>query len=136
MTLSLLAASDWSGRALAGTWKPLAGGRIEVTEPATGQPLGRVARASAADVRASAASARAAQKAWASLPYGERAKVFRKAAALLEANRAEYAEWIVRETGGIPPKAMFEIDSVLHHCHEAAAMLTQPKGLVLPSVEG
>ena len=42
----------------------------------------------------------------------------------------------MRETGGIQPKAMFEIDSVLHHLHEAAAMLTQPKGLVLPSVEG
>lgn len=136
MTLSLLAAAEWSGRALAGTWKPLAGGRIEITEPATGQPLGRVARASAADVRESAAAARAAQKAWASLPYGERAKVFRSAATLLEANRGEYAEWIVRETGGIAPKAMFEIESVLHHCHEAAAMLTQPKGLVLPSVDG
>ena len=31
---------------------------------------------------------------------------------------------------------MFEIDSVLHHCHEAAAMLTQPTGLVLPSASG
>lgn len=54
----------------------------------------------------------------------------------MEANRAEYSEWIVRETGGIPPKAAFEIDSVLHHLHEAAAMLTQPKGLLLPSLEG
>jgi benzaldehyde dehydrogenase (NAD) len=136
MSLSLLAATEWKGRALAGEWKPLAGGSIEVTEPATGQPIGRVARAGASDVRVSAAAARAAQKAWAALPYGERAGVFRRAAALLEANRTEYAEWIVRETGGIPPKAMFEIDSVLHHCHDAAAMLTQPKGLVLPSVEG
>src|SRR5262249_38321601 len=50
-------------------------------------------------------------------------------------NRAEYAEWIVRETGGIQPKAMFEIDSVLHLCHEAAAMLTQSTGYVLPSAE-
>lgn len=136
MSLSLLAATEWSGKALAGEWKALAGGRLDVTEPATGQPLGRVARASAADVRSSAAQARHAQKAWAAMPYGERAGIFRKAAALLEAHRAEYADWIVRETGGIPPKAMFEIDSVLHHCHEAAAMLTQPRGLVLPSAEG
>jgi benzaldehyde dehydrogenase (NAD) len=136
MSLSLLAATEWKGRALAGTWKTLAGGSIDVTEPATGQPIGRVARAAAADVRTSAAAARAAQKAWAALAYGERAGVFRRAAALLEANRAEYAEWIVRETGGIAPKAMFEIESVLHHCHEAAAMLTQPKGLVLPSADG
>jgi benzaldehyde dehydrogenase (NAD) len=70
------------------------------------------------------------------MPYAERAKVFRKAAVLLEAHREECATWIVRETGAIPPKAQFEIDSVLHHCHEAAAMLTQPKGLVLPSADG
>lgn len=136
MTSSLLKATDWAGKALAGEWKALAGGQIEVTEPATGQPLGRVARANPEDVRQSCAQARQAQKAWAAMPYGERAKVFRKAAELLEANRQEYATWIIRETGGIQPKAMFEIDSVMHHLHEAAAMLTQPTGLVLPSQEG
>lgn len=136
MTNSVLTDVDWSGKAFTGQWQHLSGGHIEVNEPATGQPLGGVARAMASDVSASAAQARQAQKGWASLPYGERATVFRKAAALLEASRGEFASWIVRETGGIPPKAMFEIDSVLHHLHEAAAMLTQPKGLVLPSTEG
>jgi benzaldehyde dehydrogenase (NAD) len=136
MTSSLLKTTDWAGKALAGEWKALAGGNIEVIEPATGQPLGRVARATPQDVRQSCAQARKAQKRWAAMPYGERASLFRKAAELLEANRQEYATWIIRETGGIQPKAMFEIDSVLHLCHEAAAMLTQPKGLVLPSVEG
>ena len=133
---NLLSEARWSGKGLAGQWQALAGGVIEVIEPATGQVLARVARANAADVRASAAAAKAAQKTWAAQPYGERAKVFRKAAELIEQHRAELATWIVRETGGIPPKAMFEIDSVIHHCHEAAAMLTQPRGLVLPSVEG
>ncbi|MBO9516185.1 MAG: benzaldehyde dehydrogenase [Variovorax sp.] len=136
MNISLLASADWSRCALAGEWKPLAGGQIEVKEPATGQPLGWVARAAAEDVRASASAARRAQRGWAALPYAERARVFRQAAGLLETNRADYAEWIVRETGGIQPKAMFEIDSVLHLCHEAAAMLTQPQGLVLPSADG
>lgn len=136
MTSSLLKTTDWAGKALAGEWKALAGGNIEVIEPATGQPLGRVARATPQDVRQSCAQARQAQKGWAAMPYGERVRLFRKAAEFLEANRQEYATWIIRETGGIQPKAMFEIDSVLHLCHEAAAMLTQPKGLVLPSVEG
>ena len=136
MTLHLMSSADWNGCAFDGNWKPLDGGKIDVIEPATGQPIGRVARASAQDVRSGCAQARQAQKAWAALPYGERARVFRKAAELLEANRAEVASWIVRETGGIPPKALFEIDSVLHHCHEGAAMLTQPRGLVLPSADG
>lgn len=133
---NLLNASNWAGKAWSNGWQTLSGGEISVVEPATGEILTRVARASAEDVGASTASAKAAQKAWAAMPYGERAKIFRKAAQLLEANRGDYATWIIRETGGIPPKAMFEIDSVLHLCHEAAAMLTQPKGLVLPSHDG
>lgn len=133
---SLLNGNEWAGNALAGEWKALEGGHFDVLEPATNQTLGRVARANPQDVRQSCAQAKQAQKTWVAMPYGERAKVFRKAAELLEANRQEYATWIIRETGGIQPKAMFEIDSVLHHCHEAAAMLTQPKGLVLPSAEG
>jgi benzaldehyde dehydrogenase (NAD) len=136
MMSSLLKKNEWAGKALAGEWRALAGGQIDVIEPATGQILGRVARADPKDVRQSCAQARQAQKVWVAMPYGERAKLFRKAADLLEANRQEYATWIIRETGGIQPKAMFEIDSVLHLCHEAAAMLTQPKGLVLPSTEG
>lgn len=128
--------TQWNGRGLTGAWTELAGGTIDVREPATGNVLASVGLANAADVRASAAAAKKAQKAWAALPYGERAKVFRKAAQLVEEQRGALATWIVRETGGITPKAMFEIDSVIHHCHEAAAMLTQPTGLVLPSQDG
>ncbi|MDO8768553.1 MAG: benzaldehyde dehydrogenase [Burkholderiaceae bacterium] len=136
MTSSLFTTADWPGKALSGIWKTMTGGHIDVIEPATGQTLTQVARASAQDVREAAAAAAQAQVGWAALPYGERAGLFRKAAALLELNREVCAEWIVRETGGIVPKAMFEIDSVLHHLHEAASMLTQPRGLVLPSLEG
>jgi benzaldehyde dehydrogenase (NAD) len=136
MTTDLLNTMDWSAKALAGEWKTLPGGQIDVIEPATGQVLAKVALANAQDVQASALLACQAQKTWAAMPYGERAKVFRKASELLEANRQAFATWIIRETGGIQPKAMFEIDSVIHHCHEAAAMLTQSRGLVLPSVDG
>ncbi|HMN80253.1 MAG TPA: benzaldehyde dehydrogenase [Burkholderiaceae bacterium] len=126
----------WAGKALRGDWVSLQGGTIDVREPATGQTLGQVAAASPADIRAAAAAARQAQPAWAELPYPDRAAVFRNAARLLESQRAACARWVVRETGGIEPKAMFEIDSVLHLLHEAAAMLTQPGGLVLPSLPG
>ena len=136
MTSNLLTSTDWAGKALSGTWRALGAGLIEVTEPATGEVLARVARATPQDVREACATAAQAQPAWAALPYAQRAGLFRKAAALLEANREACSEWIVRETGGIPPKAMFEIESVLHLLHEAAAMLTQPRGLVLPSLDG
>lgn len=131
----LLETKEWAGKAFSGSWRAF-GSVIDVLEPATGELLARVARAGAGEVRSAARAAKAAQRQWAAMPYQERAKIFRKAAQLLEDNRAECSEWIVRETGGIPPKAAFEIDSVLHLMHEAAAMLTQPRGLVLPSVEG
>lgn len=136
MSSDLLATIPWRGKALSGTWKDLEGGGLEVREPATGEVLAHVARAGAQDVRAACAAARSAQTGWSALPYTQRATIFRKAAALLESNRLAYCEWIVRETGGIPPKAMFEIDSVVHLLNEAAAMATQPSGLVLPSEQG
>lgn len=136
MSENIFSNNEWIGKAFTLGWTALRGGHIDVIEPATGRTLSRVAKANAQDMRRACQSARLAQAGWAALPYPARASVFRKAAGLLEANRAEFATWIVRETGGIAPKAMFEIDSVLHHLHEAAAMLTQPKGLVLPSVDG
>lgn len=125
--------AEWSGRGWNGQWIELQGGTIGVSEPATGAELARVGLANAADVRASAGKAAEAQRTWAAMPFLERAALFRRAAAIVERRSDELVEWIVRETGAIPPKAMFEIGSVINHLHEAAAMLTQPRGLVLPS---
>jgi benzaldehyde dehydrogenase (NAD) len=136
MSSDVMKTVEWTGKAFGGQWMSLGGGSLQVVEPATQAPLASVACANAADVRSACQQAKVAQKTWATLPYGARAAVFRKAAAVLEANRAPFTEWIVRETGGIPPKAQFEIESVLHLLHEAAAMLTQPRGLVLPSLDG
>jgi benzaldehyde dehydrogenase (NAD) len=135
MADGLFETKDWACKAFSGGWRST-GARLDVVEPATGERLAQVARACAAEVREASAAAKQAQQLWAALPYQQRAAIFRKAAQLLEGSRAEVATWIVRETGGIAPKAMFEIDSVLHLLHEAAAMLTQPRGLVLPSVDG
>lgn len=135
MADGLLKATDWAGKVYSSGWKST-GAQIDVIEPATGETLAQVARAGADDVRSAASAAKQAQRAWAALPYQQRAGIFRKAAALLEDSRADVARWIIRETGSITPKAMFEIDSVSHLLHEAAAMLTQPRGLVLPSLDG
>ncbi|CAD6560672.1 NAD/NADP-dependent betaine aldehyde dehydrogenase [Paraburkholderia kirstenboschensis] len=121
----------WSEALFTGEWSK-ATNVLRVTEPATGEELACVGRASADDIRKSAAIARNAQKSWAAKPLLERAAIFRRAAQITERRTSELMEWIVRETGAVPPKAMFEITSVINHMHEAAAMLTQPKGLLLP----
>lgn len=126
----------WQNCGWMGQWVPLKGGTIAVTEPATGEVLTEVGLASAEDVRTAAARAAAAQRGWVAMPFLDRAEIFRKAAAIVERRTGEICEWIVRETGSIPPKAMFEITSVAKHLHEAAALLTQPKGLLLPADGG
>ncbi|MFZ3286929.1 MAG: benzaldehyde dehydrogenase, partial [Telluria sp.] len=119
-----------------GGWTDLNGGELRVSEPATGERLADVALASSADVRRAATLARQAQRGWAAMPYLERAAVFRRAVVVLEREQDELADWIVRETGGIKPKALFEVSAVINLLHEAAAMLTQPRGLILPSNDG
>lgn len=127
---------EWSECGWNGRWVPLSGGVLKVTEPATGEEIARVGLAKAKDVQNAASVASTAQKAWAAMPFLERAEIFRNAVAIIRRRSDEIVGWIVRETGAIPPKAMFEIDTVIKHLNEAAAMLTQPQGLLLPSDGG
>jgi benzaldehyde dehydrogenase (NAD) len=127
--------SAWHGMIFTSGWKPANGG-LDVLEPATGAVLTRVGNANAGDMARAAAEARSLQPAWAATPYEQRAAVLRKAAALLEENQQEIVYWIMRETGGIAPKAGFEIHMVANILHRSAAMVTEPQGLLLPTDPG
>lgn len=133
---SELQATAWQGKAYSRGWTATRGGAYDVIEPATGKVLCQAARARAEDIRQAAKDARAAQAAWAAMPIEERAAIFRRAGALLEHWCEAVLEWIVRETGSVPAKAEFELAYVIGDLHEAAAMLTQPRGLILPSPTG
>jgi benzaldehyde dehydrogenase (NAD) len=132
----ILIESMWRGRLFGAQWRPAIGGSLDVMEPATGAVITRVGNATAEDVRQAAAEARAAQPGWAATPYDQRAAILRKVAALLEENQAELVYWIMRETGGIEPKAGFEVQMVTSILHRSAAMCTEPQGLMLPSDGG
>src|SRR5688572_17442266 len=90
---------------------------IQVKNPATGAPLGEVAVATAEDVRAAVARARAAQVSWGSLPVADRA---RKVAAFrdeLLARAEEVIDAIVAETGKTRPEALgMEVMLVVDLC--------------------
>ena len=126
---------DWQGKVFSDGWTTARGGELKSTEPATGEVLARVGLANAADIAAAAASARRAQPGWAALPGPQRAALLRRAAGILEANRAEFERWLVREGGAIPGKAAFEVELVLGELWEAAALPTQPWGQLLPTSE-
>jgi benzaldehyde dehydrogenase (NAD) len=131
--VTIAAENAWKGKIFTGRWQMAKGGSREVIEPATGKVLTEVGMADAEDVREAAASAAAAQVEWANTPADQRAAVLRRAAQLLEAHADSLRPWIVRETGSIPPKADFELHMVTGILLEAAAIATQPPGMMLPS---
>ncbi|SFS26383.1 benzaldehyde dehydrogenase [Pseudomonas sp. NFACC42-2] len=119
-----------------GDWIPASGSVIAVIEPATGEPLMRSAMANPADIAVACRSAALAQPAWAALGPRERAEVFRKAADLAQQSFAELALYVARETGGALFKGEHEVREAIVLLHQAAGLLSQPHGLVLPSAAG
>ena len=126
---------DWQGKVYSTGWTTSRGGVLESTEPATGELLATVGLADADDIAAAAAAAEQAQPEWAAQPGPQRAALIRRAARILEDNRAEFERWLVREGGAIPGKAAFEVELVLGELWEAAALPTQPWGHLLPTSE-
>src|SRR5918995_2309175 len=72
---------------------------LVITNPATGELLGRVPVAGPAEVEAAVRAARGAHPAWAALAGAERARVLRRAAELLRARNDTLAELETRDTG-------------------------------------
>jgi acyl-CoA reductase-like NAD-dependent aldehyde dehydrogenase len=108
---------------------------LQVKNPATGEPLGEVAAASADDVRAAVARARAAQVSWGSLPVAERA---RKVAAFrdeLVGRAGEVIDALVAETGKTRLEALgMEVLLVVDLCDyfvKRAARILEPRPIPL-----
>ncbi|MFH9964665.1 aldehyde dehydrogenase family protein [Streptomyces mirabilis] len=134
--MTLLDAADWQERIFSGGWVKGSSEPYDSTEPATGKSLGRVGASSPADLDRAVAHAQQAQRAWAAVPYLERAQVLRRAAALFEKHQAEIAEWIVRESGA--PRLFADTqatDGGAEECYEAAALAAAPFGEVLRSAQ-
>jgi benzaldehyde dehydrogenase (NAD) len=131
--MAFLDGTQWRGNIFLDGWRPGGAGDAPVVEPATGEELARSGRASVADVAEASAVALASQSAWAERPFTERAAVLRRAGQLFLDNADELSEWIVRESGGIGPKAGLEIHIAAEECFEAAALASHPTGQVLRS---
>jgi benzaldehyde dehydrogenase (NAD) len=131
---TLIDPSAFDGKVYSNGWTVPSGGVTAIVEPATGHELGRTGVADASDVDKAAASAATAQKEWAAATFQERAAVLRKAGLLIEQNLDELVSWVVREAGTARPTATFFVgELVLQECYEAAALASQPPGLLLPT---
>lgn len=108
-------------------------GTSEVRSPATGAVLGNVDLASTDDVNVAALAASEAQRAWAELPFDQRAGVIYEAARLLKERSAEFIDWNIRECGSIQPKAEWEVGVTYSQMIQAASLAAQPTGEIFPS---
>ena len=129
----LAPAIAWQGKIYDGEWRDGRGGIIEVTEKASGEPLGRVGQAAAADVAAAAVRAKEAQRAWAELPGPHRGDIVREASRLVLEHRDEIAAQIVRETGSVRAKGRAEVAMTAREILEAASLPSQPSGVITAS---
>jgi benzaldehyde dehydrogenase (NAD) len=109
---------------------------VDVVSPGSGEVFDRIGSATAETVGQAAAKSAQAQPDWAAMSYDDRARLFRKAAALLEERTTEYARIIMQESGAGIGIAMFAISLSIRVLYEAAAMPSQSPGMVLPSTPG
>jgi benzaldehyde dehydrogenase (NAD) len=128
----LLGPARWQGRIFRDGWSAAAGVAAAV-EPSTGETLGEVGLADAADVARACASAAAAQPAWAARPAADRGAIVRRAAEILHEARGELLEWLVRESGATRGKAAFELHGSQRSVIEGAVLASEPAGLLLPT---
>ena len=131
--MALMDEAAWRGKIFLGGWTAGGGGDAPVTEPATGQEIGRIGMAAPADVERAAQVAAAAQPAWAARPHTERSAILRKAADLWLASATEIEPWGIRENGKIPPAMQFETHVATQEMYEAATLPSRPYGELLPS---
>ncbi len=126
--------SGWLDGFLA-SWDPGSGEPREVREPATGRGLLTLRLSTANDVARAAATAAAAQPAWAETNHQERAAILRRAADIYEAHRPEFGAWTQRETGAHRNKMHHEQSFTVQEILNAATMPSQPYGSLVPSAQ-
>ena len=119
---------------IAGQWRV---GRLGETaddvDPWSDDVLVRLPLANADDADAAFRGAADAQPDWAATLPTERAEVFHRAARIMEDRRDEIVDWLIREAGGIRPRAEWEWTAVRAVLLESASYPTRAAGAILPA---
>ncbi|HUE77555.1 MAG TPA: CoA-acylating methylmalonate-semialdehyde dehydrogenase, partial [Longimicrobiales bacterium] len=112
---------------------------LDVTDPATGELLGRVPLSTAAEVDAAVAAARDAFPAWRATPAVERARVLFRLKVILDERRDELARLLTREHGKNVKETAGEIqrgiENIEHACGVPTLMLGDTLEDIAPGVD-
>ncbi|HMK96911.1 MAG TPA: aldehyde dehydrogenase family protein, partial [Acidimicrobiales bacterium] len=109
------------------------GRRTPDVDPFTGETVATVPAAGPEDAERAVDAASAAFEAWSAMAPTERRKLFLRAADVLESRAHEAAALMTSETGAIGGWGYFNVQFASEILREAAALVTQPAGEVLPS---
>ena len=132
---SFLEKKIWENNIFTGEWVKGSDTFIS-TEPATGESLGSLGKITASELASITKQAAVAQKEWAKTAYETRIDIMKKAANCLQENREEIVKIIMQESGGIRPKAEFEIGMAIKILNYSATMPYEAQGHILPSEHG
>src|SRR6266851_2529051 len=109
--------------------EPASGDVRDLTEPATGEPLGRAALAGEADVDRAAEAARAALDGpWGKTPPTERSRLLHALADAIVANRKELAELEVRNVGKAISSVKAEVSQAVENFRFYASAIASIAG--------
>ena len=109
------------------------GATFERLDPFTGKVATRAPAAGLADVDAAVAAASAAFPAWSRTGPGARRAILNKAADILASKVDEFIRLTIEETGGTGPWGGFNVMLSANMLREAASMVTQIQGEIIPS---
>ena len=101
---------------------------LSVTNPASGEEIGRVPLSTASDVDAAVRAAKAAYPMWRSTPVPERAQVLFRLKALLEENKEDLARLLTTEHGKVVAETRGEVQRGLENIEHACGIPTLMMG--------
>jgi malonate-semialdehyde dehydrogenase (acetylating) / methylmalonate-semialdehyde dehydrogenase len=123
-----------------GEWRrSRASASLPVTDPGTGEEIGRVPLSTAGDLDDAVRAARAAFPGWRATPAPARVEVLFRLKALLEENLADLAESLTREHGKTRAESAGEIrrgiENVAHACGMPSLMMGETLEDVAPGID-
>jgi aldehyde dehydrogenase (NAD+) len=132
-TLDALGVLPTSRGASAGTWLDTRGAELISYNPSTGEPLGRVLQAEAADYEAVVAAATSAFQTWRMVPAPQRGEVVRQLGEELRAHKESLGRLVSLEAGKILSEGLGEVQEMIDICDFAVGLSRQLYGLAMHS---
>ncbi|MHC4176784.1 MAG: CoA-acylating methylmalonate-semialdehyde dehydrogenase [Planctomycetota bacterium] len=107
---------------------PESHGSLDVENPSTGEPIGRVPLSTAAEVDGAVAAARAAFPDWSATPVARRCELLFRLADLLRRNTEELTRLITEENGKSLPDSRAEVKRAVENTEVACGMPVLQQG--------